>query len=328
MINNLFIYKPFSIKINKTNYLFFDLFIINNLLYVIQPYYKNFDPPFFITVNNIKIKINKIIKNIKYEPYKILVFNIPNELFDLKNYDLIIHYKKNKIFKNIHVIKENKKKTKLSLSTLCKNDLYLLPLFIEYYKKHGIENFYIYINKKINYNILQILNSIVYQFPEINLHFIEWNIEYFVNNKHHAQPSQIHHSIYFFGKPYNEYMLFCDLDEYFFLDNICLKQLIINNPLVDTFAFKNIWSKTLDRKIPKQFPSKFYCTKKFLPYSNRSKCIHKLKNIENINIHYHDNYLIENPIIDKKNFFFHFFHFSQPSRVINEDYFLMELPIT
>lgn len=322
------IYKPSYIKINSIEYLCFDIFIKNFQLYLICPYYKNNPIPFILKVNNKKIKITKKIVQILHEPFLIYIFTIPNEERNSDLFTISINYNKKIFTKNLKNSNYNEKKNKLSLTTLCKNDLYLLPLFLNYYVQQNVGAFYIYVNKKLTENILTYIKNIVNEISNIHIIIIEWNFPYYLYKEHHAQPSQIHHSLYFYGKPENEYMIFCDLDEYFYIKNEKILNLIENNPDIDTFGFHNIWSKTIDSKVPTTFPKKFLTTKKYLKYSERSKCIHKTKSIEKINIHYHNTFLISNPKILINNIFFHFYHFSQSKRIIPDKYYITELPIT
>ena len=47
--------------------------------------------------------------------------------------------------------------------------------------------------------------------------------------KHHAQPGQMHHALYKYGKNNYNYMIFCDLDEYIFIPNKTIKEYIFEN---------------------------------------------------------------------------------------------------
>ena len=51
----------------------------------------------------------------------------------------------------------------------------------------------------------------------------------------------MHDAIYRFGKNICDYMIFCDLDQYMYVKNNNLINLLDDNN-VDTFGFRNIWA--------------------------------------------------------------------------------------
>jgi hypothetical protein len=67
--------------------------------------------------------------------------------------------------------------------------------------------------------------------------------------------------------------------------NETIEAYIINNPSIDTFGFKNIWSHTNYFKLSDSFPGTFQCSKTIYKFTWRSKCIHRLSSIDIINIH-------------------------------------------
>jgi hypothetical protein len=155
--------------------------------------------------------------------------------------------------------------------------------------------------------------------------FIEWNFDYLHNNSmystHHAQLGQIHHAIYFFGKNASEYMIFCDMDEYFYIKNSTIEKLLRTNNGVDTFTFHNSWARTITNDITThtthEFPSTFACSKYLHGYGWRSKCIHKVSSIKTIGIHTDDKYTKQKYLTSPNHIMFHFYNWSQPKRSIN-----------
>ena len=181
--------------------------------------------------------------------------------------------------------KTNKNK-KLAITTLFKNDYEINTIFYDYYKKQGIEHFYMYYNGKIT-------DKIKTYFDKEDITLIEWDYAYWNNNSkrsdHYAQLGQMHDAIYRFGKDKYEYMLFCDLDEYLYIKNTKLIDLVSDSD-VDTFGFKNLWANTKNYIIPEKFPNEFYVDHTSLSYFNRSKCIHKMDTVLYIGIHHHRKY--------------------------------------
>ena len=116
---------------------------------------------------------------------------------------------------------------------------------------------------------------------------IEWNFRYWHNcppSPHHAQLGQIFNALHKYGKNRHKYMIFCDLDEYMYIPNEKIKS-FINKNNKNTYVFHNIWSKTLDGNIPKEFPKKILINENIYPYMERSKLIHKVDNINILSIH-------------------------------------------
>lgn len=289
-------------KLTNKSVLYFNIFINNKVLYIITPLYKNVNiNDMKVSVNNEDIVYNKILKN-KYEATQILYSNIKKaEIYNIK-----IMYKTK--IKKISLTENIEKKNKLVLTTLFKNDYNLINNFYDYYVKQGVEYFYLYYNGKLNDKIREICDK-----PNIKL--IEWDFEYWNTDskfsKHHAQLGQMHDAIYRFGKNYSDYMIFCDLDEYMYVKDKTLLELVESNADIESFGFCNIWSETIDKKIPEKFPNKFYIYSK-MNFGGRSKCIHKIKNVEYIGIHFG---------FQKKqlnNFdLFHFYNWTQKNRKIN-----------
>tara|TARA_B100000424_G_scaffold227420_1_gene188180 strand:+ start:2219 stop:3841 length:1623 start_codon:yes stop_codon:yes gene_type:complete len=297
-----------SFKLEKYRYLFFDIFLKNNELILIIPVYSkdiSFIDNIIIINNNIKLKLAKIIKKIFHEPIIILKYNFyTNKIintFEVKYNNLSRKFKLKKI-----TTYTNKK---LTLTTLFKDDYYLFNMFYNYYIKQGVEHFYLYYNGIANENIKKIMKK-------KNLTLINWNFRYWndvkYEFKHHAQPAQIHHAIYKYGKNASKYMIFCDFDEYMHIKDRKLTDLIKTN--YDTYGFLNRWTDILTDIVPKTFPNVIKIDNK-LKFIDRSKCIHKVDSIKTINIHYQN---IKNTFwnkifykIDKKYDLFHIINFKK-----------------
>lgn len=269
-----------SLKINDL-VIFFNIFLKDGELYLICPINKETDlisKEIVIMFNNKNLKLNREIIKDKYEPTQILIYEFPINNCD--SFDILVKYKqfsKNFILKNII----SKKKYKLTLTTLFKTDFNLINIFYDYYKKQGVEHFYLYYNGQITDNLKKLCDR-----NDITL--IEWNYQYWNTNakysRHYAQLGQMHDAIYRFGKNICDYMIFCDLDEYMRVEKKKLIDLV-EDKSVDTFGFRNIWANTIDNKVPDVFPNKFKIGEKF-NYRIRSKCIHKMDTVEHIGIHF------------------------------------------
>lgn len=297
--------NPNSFFLDDKNVLFFNIFIKNNKLYLITPLNKNQ----IINKSTIKIIHNsnelicvEQITKAQYEPTQILIYNFEqpkNEIYEIK-----VNYNKDyKIFNLKHI--ESIKNKKLALTTLFQTDYKLNTIFYDYYKKQGVEHFYMYYNGKITDEIKSFYNK-----EDITL--IEWDYIYWNKDasysRHYAQLGQMHDAIYRFGKDNCEYMIFCDLDEYLHLENS--KKLIdlVNDTSVDTFGFRNIWANTINSKIPDKFPNKFKIANKeqWHKYRIRSKCIHKMDTVVHIGIHFGKKFNSDNTILKDSYFMFHF----------------------
>ena len=291
-------------------YIFFDIFYKDDNIYIILPIYNK---P--INIDDIKLKINNIdlILKDKYikdddEPIMICIYeylsNDNNIELTVQNDRMIQKYRLPHI--------RSTKKYNLTLTTLFKNDYICFPIFYDYYKKQGVEHFYMYYNGITNDEIKNVFNK-----NDVTL--IEWNYHYYNNSNykyiHHAQPGQIHHAIYRYGKNSSEYMIFCDLDEYMHIPNFTLSNYVMKNKDIDVFGFCNRWSDTLDSKIPEIFPNKFKSSNK-LVYMERSKNIFKIEAIQTIDIHRGNKFNYQPKIITDLDLY-HFYKWSGIDRNID-----------
>ena len=322
------LYKPYPIYNKNGTILAFDVFIKNNYLYFIMPLYNNY--PLYneikIFIQDCNVKLNKDIIKDAYEAHRILSYKIiPKFKKTIDTHKIIIIYNNRKHTFSIPSTPLFQYKDTLSLTTLCKNDYKLLPNFINYYKNQGVERFYIYYNGILTESLCTELETLIDSNTLKNIIFIEWNFPYWNNNtrhsNHHAQLSQLHHAIYYFGKQNSTYMTFCDLDEYLYISKTTsIKHLIKSKPNIHTFVFHNMWAQFIkNQPFPtKMLPNKFLLSRKKDNYRWRSKCIHKIESIKTINIHQPYGYNIKVPTFSLNYTMFHFFNLSQPNRSIND----------
>lgn len=296
-LTNNFINEKFN---NYDNILYFSLFIKNNKIYMISPIYNTpFKSKKLYIYNNNSDKLNLYKEHIKneYEPIHILIFDS-----SLLTNNIKIIYN-NIIFKTIVPKKfDLEYYGELAITTLFKYDYKLFNIFYDYYTKQGVSKFYMYYNGKLNNDIINLFNK-----PNVIL--LEWNFKYWNKNtkfKHHAQLGQMHDALFKYGKDNHNYMIFCDLDEYLYINNnTTLLKYINNNSNVNCFGFNNYFAKTLDEKIPNVLPKNFLIGKKF-KYTNRSKNIYKTNTIDLLNIHHPKKFNISNPKSINNLYMFHF----------------------
>jgi hypothetical protein len=105
---------------------------------------------------------------------------------------------------------------------------------------------------------------------------------------------QISHALYKYGKNVNEYMIFCDLDEYMYV-KMPLYTFIRERPDIDVFGFNTIWATTIDGKFPisNTFPRNICVSSEKMPYNLRSKNIYKTSSIKLPGIHNCHHYCIQ-----------------------------------
>lgn len=300
------IYKPQSFHLNDYKYLFFDIFIKNNKLYLILPlYFKPFNESFIhIFHKKKKLKLFQKILNIdKHEPSYILIYNIiPENINEI----VVIYYKYIKKFILNHI--QTTINNNIVQTTLFKDDYRLIPLFYNYYKKLGIQHFYLYYNGIINDDIINICNNIS---NNNDITLIEWNFQYWNNKncyyKHHAQLGQMNHSLYYFTKNNHQFILFNDLDEYINLNKKLFKDIIKINMV---YQFQCILCENSNKNgIPKDYPKKFKCAKpEKLPI--KSKWLYNSDNILYIGIHQGTKFINNNYKINNNYSFYHFYNWS------------------
>jgi len=286
----------------------FDVFWKNHLIYLILSINSNVLDESKLNVYLNKTKINlkqKIIKD-KREP--ILLFIYDDNSIDINQKLFIqVFFDGKEYSKEIEKIVNKEKSDFLCLTTLFKNDYNLFPNFYEFYKRQGVQHFFMYYNGLLNNEIKKIFN-----YKDVTL--IEWNFRYWNSSihkyQHHAQLGQIHHALYKYGKDNYEYMIFNDLDEYLFIPDIKLVEYIRLNTNINIFGFKNIWAKTKNNI--KKIEENLYISEA-LKFMNRSKCIYKVSSIETINIHYYDK-MLENNTQICDNYMYHFYDWTEKKR--------------
>jgi hypothetical protein len=340
---------PNSFYITDTRLLFFDIFYKNNKIYLIMPIYNKPANPLqiSITVNKNELSLSESYVKDSNESALIYVYNVPcvDRKLASKIEAEVICCEITKTYTLQHIvtpttftIPSTSRQYFLTLTTLFQNDYHIFPLFYNYYKSQGVSHFYMYYNGTITSAIQDFFSK----YSSDNVTLIEWNFHYWnprtFKYSHHAQPAQMHHAIYKYGKSISDYMIFCDLDEYLHIpvskynndnnDNdsrtITLKQYIENNSNIDIFGFCNIWASTIDGNYPSEpvLPEKILIVETHNEYRERSKNIYNLGSIQTVGIH---QVAESNPVSFNKNLksiidlqMYHFYNWSRCSRTIEK----------
>jgi FkbM family methyltransferase len=300
-------------KLTANTYLFFDIFARNNELILICPKYnKKLLYSLQININNIILHDPNIIQAhedlyvVKYKIYNVNKdgnINV-NVKFNGLQKSYILYYKIfNKIYNIVH-------------TTLFKDEDFLINKFIDYHENQGIEHFFIYYNGNLD-NIRPMIKD--------NITYIEWVFPYKDTNNFFTQPSQINHALYKYGKPLSKFLLLTDLDEYIYIPNSTVRQLIVDNPNYEAYIFLNNWCDTIE--IPEdinkyrqelnnsKLPLEFYRDTYIFPYGKRSKYLTKTDVLNLNNIH---STIYKHIYINENNVIYHFFRWSPASVMRSE----------
>ena len=306
-----------SFPLPKNNdVLFFDVFYKNNKINLILPIYNQPYSP-----NDIKLCVNndthplvlsKKFERNGYEPTLVYVYDYFAFSKEIK---LKIEYLNITREYNVTHIICNDSLKKLGLTTLFKDDYLAFPSFYEYYKKQGVSHFYMYYNGKITPEIREIFTK-----DKSDVTLIDWDFRYwnFLDEEkevaikkgdylyaHHAQPGQLHHAIYRYGKDVCEYMCFCDFDEYLYIPEMKLVQFLQEYPDIDMIGFRNKWVDTI--KVEDLKTQTTLMTSEPFPYGKRSKNIYKMSSVNTIYIHFCYDYTKTNIAGYTDFFFYHFY---------------------
>jgi hypothetical protein len=256
--------KPISLNF-KGNILFYDVRLIDSVLYLITYQGKFFEPD----INKLSIHCNGEnlkLKNFKYdepEPMSWIEGYLNKEYTE---YNFKIKYEDCEYDIKINNIK-SKIENGICISTLFKDDYELIEIFTKYYKLQGVNKFYLYYNGDMNkvYHKLYKSDDIIYK---------EWNYVYFNHqskyypNISHAQMTcmtlaKIEHS------KFHEYIMMNDLDEFVAHCDMKLIDYFNKGVIVQSRRFFNNWAvieKIEDDKIYIYYNKNFNCERGKLVY--------------------------------------------------------------
>ena len=242
--NNIHIIKPNKV-IYDNKILFSNISLCKKKIIFTSINYKNNNwniDDINIIVHNNNIINKSTYNNDHYETSFEIVIEVE---YEVKNVSIEINYKNNNY--SIYLEQLNINEHKISAMTLFNDDYQLLKKYLKYYNTLGVEIFYLYYNKKIDYNIIE--NIIKLNENNLKIYLTEWNYyywHYYDNNSckhHHAQSMAINDSLHIL-KQYGKYTLYNDLDEYIVLENGYDFNMLIENDIEnDIFIFKNRFCK-------------------------------------------------------------------------------------
>jgi FkbM family methyltransferase len=183
----------------------------------------------------------------------------------------------NGFWKKLDVVKKDKEtQVDLVAMTLFKDDAYLIPHYVNYYKKMGVERFYLY------YNGTESLDT----FPKIeNVEYISWGYPYKKDHKHYAQLGAMTDMLYY-SRNFAKYVLFNDMDEYITWkpQHISFKEHILTSNY-DIYAFLNNFVFVKDGDVI-NINDPTLCLKTFqMQYGKRSKCIVRPTSLQLMGVH-------------------------------------------
>lgn len=228
-------------------FLFTDIFIKDNNIGLVSIVYPDED-----------IKFNDIVCIVDgreyYFTYQIINRVYESNVFLMTESDELNRYIKGKKNITCHIKYGNVEGTfqlekfevpqkNLVLTTLFKDDYYLLPSWIEYNRLLGVDYFILYYNKKIDDRVLDLIGDmddvliiewdLVHKLPEIlgkdsRVKLVDKRLE---KNHHHAQPMSMCHCLNYLGSK-SKWIGFLDLDEY-----LIMKDLFNINDLLNRYAY-------------------------------------------------------------------------------------------
>jgi hypothetical protein len=301
-------------------YLLFDIFYKNNKLWLVLPVYdlQPFSPDcIHVRVGDKRLDLRTShVNTFYYGPTSIYVYDVSEPAPSIQ---VTVGYEsREKVFYLQHI--QTSEKTEMGITTLFKDDYRLFTPFYKYYKDQGVSQFYLYCNREITPEIKQFFDNYGH-----DVTLIEWNYLWKLNeDTHHAQIGQINHALYKYGKDNNRHMIFCDFDEYLHVPKTTLKRFVDSNTHINTFGFRNKWSRTVDGTIPDVFPRTFLTESGQMNYPLRSKNIYKVSDLKLLFIHHPLEFCAKQS--GRLDFImYHFYNWTQPDRKRTEDLFLVTL---
>jgi hypothetical protein len=181
---------------------------------------------------------------------------------------------------------ETVKKYDIVAMTMFKDDAALIPSYVCYYRKMGVEHFFLYYNNCVPVSTLPQYEDVTY---------IQWNYPYYHEKNHYAQIGALMDFTYF-SKHIASYVLFNDLDEYIFWKGPPgnnFKTFIIQNNF-DVYGFLNcfIYLKHKNTEVEateeicKMIENEeFQRTTIVYGWGKRSKCVVKVSSIDMMGVH-------------------------------------------
>lgn len=328
-----------NFRLSDNRYLFSDIFLSGDEIVFISMVY----PDIKVDFKSVRITINGLIDSNTNAPVSLYPTTI--HMKEVWESSVIVLYKhplfleqnrlevsvtyKNIVKKCIAKRYDHLRNDKLVMMTLFKDDHYLISAWIEYYKRLGIQHFYMYYNGSMNER--NRLSTLRYD-PKL-VTFIEWNYQYWLdkssyrivdpklrNNYHHAQTMAIHSAIYRYRHATTWMGLF-DLDEYAYISNDTGLIGLVDKydpSITSEIYLRNSWATAEVSYKPLRLPDLAKSTitydKRLLTYPEQAKNIINPRNVYNFGIHQSHIRRPDTKVVDSGLFFFHFYKFSPKNR--------------
>lgn len=344
----IYINQPFQLENTKyPRFLFSDIFITkDNSIGIISIIYPDVEQKY----KEIECKISGIDKIFRFnkkimrEKYESNVYTyiddseLQNIIKTRDNIEVTITYQNKTIKYNLD--KKFNTKYNLSLTTLFKDDYYLLLPWIEYYLLLGVDHFFLYYNKKIDNRVTNLIQNyidknivtliqwdFVHKLPEIQKLDPELKLvkESYKNNYHHSQPMSMSHCLNFFGQNC-KWLGYLDLDEFIISKKYCNINQILNDfeyKKTAAIKFYCMWAdldecdfKNDSIKMGSDMFNKYNTIRKLESEGTfyRTKCIVNPNNIKICGVHrvkeYDKDKYTEHLLDEDDAYFLHYYKFS------------------
>lgn len=169
--------------------------------------------------------------------------------------------------RNMPMVQQDTEAVDLVAMTLFKDDVDLVPGYVEHYKALGVERFWLYYNGTLALEALPVLEGVTY---------IAWPYAYMVDKKHYAQLGAMTDMLYMARHAGVKYVLYNDLDEFIIWrpKHMSLKDFVLGGGF-DVYGVLNnfVFVEDGEAALREQLLAGAY-TKSFqMEFGHRSKCI-------------------------------------------------------
>jgi len=308
-------------------YIFYDIFLHynNNKITAVSPYYgEEIQLEKFYDIHNIKIIIDDHTIIGKYIPFGIKGWE-PCILYDFEHPCIETFAKKEYIklkviagnYNKEFTIYPKKSKNELVVATCTKNENRWMKFYLEYYTKIlNVDHIYIYDNNT-NKELQEELKLLVCNYRD-RVSYIPWYFRWKNNkNKQIGQPQQEAHTLNKFN---NKWVGFFDTDEFLFLKNKSVKDLLNSYDYkeVKAVSFENKWCMYKGSKKYEEITNpliEFKYTKKHEHFRRLQKLFVNQSKVRFCRFHWISEYLnckdgkIANSIDETPNYEYFFYHY-------------------
>lgn len=264
------IYPNWATVIDLPDCKIYDIFIKNNNIYLISTYITPNDTSVTITVNDV---ILSEFSRKEYEPLRYFYGSLPDS-------NTLVIKINNMLYKTIVVddiehIEPIQTRHKLAYATLFKDDYSFIEHSVNYYRKQGVDCFYLYYNGSVLPENMPQGEDIIYRLWDIQPYMYKSTGCNFIHNAQTAFLTMF--QLKYFDD--NEYVILGDLDEFIIVYNSDITLVDKLNQLnEDVVKVKNHWA-TIDGNT-------ITYNSLALDENKQAKCIYKGSYTKAIGIHY------------------------------------------